>query len=318
MKLSRRTFLAALLAGAAGTALTACGASAQNTAASEAAAPAAAALISLSDYPEVYGSTALAPLMAAMMHETTGTPLETAQSDIAVCQTDNAWLALLADSDPSYQYSPALIVAYEMSQEMQRRAKEADDAPESTAIGRDGLVFFVSDDNPVKKVTRQQLADIYAGKITRWKELGGDDVAITAYQCEYGCASQTLFLQLFSELVEQHTLAEPPTELFQREEQSVLDRAVAVFRATPGALGYSVHYYFAHMFAGSGLRPLVVDGIAPDDAAIRDQRYPLCGAFYAAIRSSEAYDSPARTLYEWLCGSDGKACLTENGYVSAL
>ncbi|MBQ6037027.1 MAG: substrate-binding domain-containing protein, partial [Lachnospiraceae bacterium] len=51
-----------------------------------------------------------------------------------------------------------------------------------TQIGREGFVFFTEKDNPVENLTSSQIRDIYAGKITNWKEVGGKDQAIIAFQ----------------------------------------------------------------------------------------------------------------------------------------
>lgn len=48
-------------------------------------------------------------------------------------------------------------------------------------LARDALVPVVAEGNPVKRLTLSQLADIYAGKITRWSELGGEDAPITPH-----------------------------------------------------------------------------------------------------------------------------------------
>ncbi len=41
-------------------------------------------------------------------------------------------------------------------------------------------MFIVNEDNPVTDLTQQQLRDIYAGKITNWKDVGGQDLDIVA------------------------------------------------------------------------------------------------------------------------------------------
>ena len=48
-------------------------------------------------------------------------------------------------------------------------------------IAHDGIAVIVNDDNPVDNLSTEQLRDIYAGKITNWKELGGTDAPITLY-----------------------------------------------------------------------------------------------------------------------------------------
>ncbi len=71
---------------------------------------------------------------------------------------------------------------------MRPRTRSRKNWPQTTvpldqkALGRDALVFIVNEENPVQSLTQQQLRDIYAGKITNWKEVGGADAAIVAFQ----------------------------------------------------------------------------------------------------------------------------------------
>jgi phosphate transport system substrate-binding protein len=48
-------------------------------------------------------------------------------------------------------------------------------------IRKDEIVFIVHPNNPVTKLSLQQLADIHTGKITNWKQVGGKDLPITVY-----------------------------------------------------------------------------------------------------------------------------------------
>ena len=68
----------------------------------------------------------------------------------------------------------------------------------------------MNEDNPVQSLTRQQLRDIYAGKITNWKDVGGEDADIVAFQRREDSGSQTLFQKL---LIQGGELMDAPTEL---------------------------------------------------------------------------------------------------------
>lgn len=123
--------------------------------------------------------------------DTTGIDLEAAQSAISVSTTAYAWesFGLYPDED----YTARMLVVYEAPDYVKDELKEADAQLEQKPIGRDALVFIVNEENPVKSLTRQQLKDIYAGKITNWKEVGGDDLDIVAFQRSEDSGSQTLF-----------------------------------------------------------------------------------------------------------------------------
>lgn len=64
-------------------------------------------------------------------------------------------------------------------------------------IGRDGIAVIINGKNPVKKITKQQIQDIFIGKITNWKEVGGGDAKITLIGKEEGRSTLDLFLKYF-------------------------------------------------------------------------------------------------------------------------
>src|SRR6187200_1185632 len=58
-------------------------------------------------------------------------------------------------------------------------------------IARDGLSVYLNASNPVKELTLAQIRDIYTGKITNWKEVGGKDSLIILYSRENSSGTYT-------------------------------------------------------------------------------------------------------------------------------
>ena len=315
-KISRRSFLLGLAACSAAGILTACKGT-DTPASSAPATPEAPAssvseleptgLFSPEEFPKLDGSTACIPLMAQMMADTTGIDLETAQSSISVSTTATAWEYFgLYDTDTQ------MLVVYEAPDSVKEELQEANVQLEQKPIGRDALVFIVNEDNPVKSLTQQQLKDIYAGKITNWKEVGGQDLDIVAFQRRADSGSQTLFQKL---LIQGGELMDPPTELAPTAMGELVD-SLAAYNNSANALGFSVYYYIDQMYSQPGLRLLAVDGVEPSNDTIASEKYPLCNEFYAVIHPDAAADSPERTLYNWLDTEAGQACIRKSGYVA--
>ncbi|WP_423404678.1 substrate-binding domain-containing protein [Faecalibacterium prausnitzii] len=319
-KISRRSFLLGLGAVSTAALLAACGEAASSAPASSAAsseAPAssasevsAAPILTEDEFPVTDGSTACIPLMAQMMADTTGIDLEVAQSAVTTNTTAWAWrnLGLYGDTENGTR----LIIAYEAPESVKEELK-ADGAPlEQKPIGRDALVFIVNENNPVKSLTRQQLKDIYAGKITNWKEVGGEDLAIVPFQRGEDSGSQTLFRKL---LIQGSELMDPPTELAPAMGELV--DSIAAYNNSANAIGFSVYYYIDQMYSQPGLRLLAVDGVTPSNDTIASESYPLCNEFYAAVRQDSGPDTPERKVYDWLSTDAGRACIQKSGYVAA-
>ena len=269
-------------------------------------------ILSVDEFPITDGSTACIPLIAQIMADTTGLDLETARSAVTTNTTAQAWrnLGLYGNN---YGDSVKLIIAYEAPESVKEELKADGDPLEQKAIGRDALVFIVNDDNPMQSLSQQQIKDIYAGKITNWKEVGGADSPIVAFQRGEDSGSQTLFQKL---LIQGGELMEAPTELAPTEMGGLVDR-IAEFNHSANAIGFSVYYYIDQMYSKPGLRLLAVDGVLPTNESIADQRYPLCNAFYAAVRQDSAEGTPERKVYDWLSTDAGRACIERSGYVAA-
>lgn len=318
VKITRRQFCAAALGCTAALALSACstGASSASSASSGSAGSESGAepFLDPASYPRVDGSTACIPLMAAMLHETAGVPLEEAQSSITVSTTGYAWENIAVNYDSAYPESyPELLIVYEAPAYIQKEIEDKGTQLDITPIGLDALVFMVNDTNPVKSLTKQQLIDIYSGKITNWKDVGGEDAEIVAFQRSEDSGSQTLFKKLLMGDTEPMTA---PTELAPADMGGLVDDLVA-YNNSGNAIGFSVYYYIDQMYSKPGLRLLGVDDIVPSNDTIADGTYPLPNPFYAVIRQDTADGTPARQLYDWICSAEGAACIKGAGYVPA-
>ena len=325
VKISRRAFLTGLGLASTAALLSACNtvpASSNSGAApsqpdSEAPASSAASevpaqpILSVDEFPITDGSTACIPLIAQIMADTTGLDLETARSAVTTNTTAQAWrnLGLYGNN---YGDSVKLIIAYEAPESVKEELKADGDPLEQKAIGRDALVFIVNEDNPVQALSQQQLRDIYAGKITNWKDVGGKDQEIVAFQRGEDSGSQTLFKKL---LIQGGELMTPPSELAPAAMGELVD-SIADYNNSANAIGFSVYYYIDQMYSKPGLRLLAVDGVTPSNDTLADGSYPLCNDFYALIHPDAAADSPERRLYDWLDTDAGQDCIKKSGYVA--
>ncbi len=310
--ISRRSFLTALGLGTAAALLAGCAGPASSSSAPASSQPDAGAqpFLAPEDFPGVDGSTACIPLIAQIIADTTGTDLTEAQSAVNVSTTAYAWENLgVYDS-----YPIRLLIVYEAPDYVKEEIAQAGTQLEQKAIGRDALVFIVNEDNPVQSLTLDQLRDIYAGRITNWKEVGGSDLPIVAFQRGEDSGSQTLFRSL---LIGDGDLMEAPTELAPTSMGGLVD-SIASYNNSANAIGFSVYYYIDQMYSQPGLRLLAVENVTPSNDTIASQEYPLCNDFYAVIRASESSSSPARQVYDWLSTEDGIRCIQSAGYVPAV
>ena len=73
------------------------------------------------------------------------------------------------------------------------KIKSAGEDVAEIVVAYDALAVVAHPSNPVKQLTRQQLEDIFRGKITNWKQVGGDDRKIVVYSRETSSGTYEFF-----------------------------------------------------------------------------------------------------------------------------
>ena len=257
--------------------------------------------VDVNDYPRVDGSTATLPLSYRLMEAATGVDEDAAKLAIRHNKTTESFYALVDGRAD-------LLLVYEPSQDAWDYAKEQGVALEVQAIGYDAPVFLINDGNPVESLTHDEIVGIYTGKITNWKDVGGDDTDIVAYQRVENSGSQVM---MRAQVMQGAEMVDAPRE-FRTSEMGELVDAIASYRNTANSIGYSVYYYIDNM-----IKLLKVNGVAPTNETIASGEYPYRQPFYAVIRADAPQDSPARRLYDWLATREGRQLVEDAGYVAA-
>ena len=260
--------------------------------------------LSADNYPVVDGSTANMPLMAQIRSDVLSENIITSQNKTAVSTTDYAWRSLIrGDTD--------LLLVYEASSETKRIIEESETKLIVTPIGVDALVFIENENNVVNNLTTRQIQEIYTGIVDNWKDVGGSDNTIKAFQRPLNSGSQTLFLNLVMKGIT------PKTPLKNEEpgEMGTLIDVIASYNNTANAIGYSVFYYAKKMYQVPGLKLISIDGVMPSDETIGNGTYPFVNKFYLVIREDTPEDSPTRKLYNYILSDKGRESLIKAGYI---
>lgn len=178
---------------------------------------------------------------------------------------------------------------------------------DATQIGREAFVFFVEDDNPVTNLTSEQVKAIYHGDITNWKDVGGNDQEIIAFQRPQNSGSQTMMEYFMGDI----SLQEPKTYEVIDAMTGVIDK-VAQYANDDGALGYSFRYFIEGLNQEKHVHLLSIDGIAPTQESIEDGSYPLTVGLYAITRRNGSKN--ANKLVEYMLSEEGQQFVHDTGY----
>lgn len=178
-----------------------------------------------------------------------------------------------------------------------------------TPIGKEAFVFFVHKDNPIDNLTTEQIKAIYSGEITNWKQLGGSNEPISAYQRNEGSGSQSMLIRF----MDGTPIMAPDTEKTNDLMVGIIEQ-VADYRNKDGSIGFSFRYYMEGIIKNPDVKLLSVDGVAPTVENIQSGAYPITTALYAVTWKGNNNRNVARLL-DWILSPEGQELVEKTGYV---
>jgi phosphate transport system substrate-binding protein len=186
---------------------------------------------------------------------------------------------------------------------------------ETKPLAWDALVCIVHPSNKIKSLTQEQIRMIYTGKITNWKEVGGEDLEIHAYTRNVDSGSQE----------KMETLVMDGLKMIDNPKYmggAMLSPYFSIEQDSCG-IGYTPYYFCESMVRDlHAVKVIGVDGAQPTSKTImkavkgEEGGYPYFSHIYAAIRADEPADSFARQIYTWLSTPKAKDIIDESGYLS--
>jgi phosphate transport system substrate-binding protein len=172
--------------------------------------------------------------------------------------------------------------------------------PVRTAIAVDALVPIVHRGNPVKALSSEQLRDIYAGKITNWKTLGGKDETIVVISRDTSSGTYETWAEL---IMGQEKVA--PSALLQASNGAVA-QAVAKNGKAIGYIGFG--------YLNSSLKKLDVNNVEATPASALAKKWPIARELYVFTNGQPA--GAAKKLIDFLVDPrKGQKAVAEVGYI---
>lgn len=195
------------------------------------------------------------------------------------------------------------------SDEQRAYAEENQTTFEYTPIGTEAFVFFVHKDNPITNLTTEQIKDIYSGKITNWKDVGGKNEKIAAFQRNEGSGSQSMLKRFMGDT----PITDAPTEMVNDLMAGIIEQ-VADYKSKTNSIGFSFRYYVEGIIKNPDIKMISIDGAAPTSENIRNGSYPILTPIYA-VTYKENQNGNVDKLLEWILSDEGQYIINETGYV---
>ena len=137
----------------------------------------------------------------------------------------------------------------------------------SFAIARDGICVVLHKSNPVQSLTNRQVADIFAGKITNWRSVGGGNMPITLINAKEGFGSVDLFTHYFD-----IRYADIKAQIVASDN---LERVKALLENPNGIAYMSIGTAQQQAETGTPIKLLPTDGAAATTKNIRKGNFPV-------------------------------------------
>ena len=195
------------------------------------------------------------------------------------------------------------------SDEQRAYAEENQTTFEYTPIGTEAFVFFVHKDNPITNLTTGQIKDIYSGKITNWKDVGGKNEKIAAFQRNEGSGSQSMLKRFMGDT----PIMDAPTKMVNDLMAGIIEQ-VADYKSKTNSIGFSFRYYVEGIIKNPDIKMISIDGAAPTSENIRNGSYPVLTPIYA-VTYKENQNGNVDKLLEWILSDEGQYIINETGYV---
>lgn len=170
---------------------------------------------------------------------------------------------------------------------------------DATVVGLDGIALVVNPVNKLEDITLQDLAKVYSGEITNWKELGGDDKAIVVIGREDGSGTRDGFESIVMGDKE-------PKYAQELESTGSVINAVAT---TDGAIGYA-----SLANVDETVKALKVGGVEATEENVKSGTYEVQRPFICAtLKGSD--NKLVKAYLDFILSEEGQALVLAQGAV---
>jgi len=193
-----------------------------------------------------------------------------------------------------------------------KQAEERGIKPWEFIIARDMLSVTVNENNPISKLTVEQVSSIYKGEITNWKEVGGKDQKITLYGRQSTSGTYVFFME---EIVKGDYSAKMRN---MEGNQAILD---AVKQDQTG-IGYVGIGYIVDE-KGNQVSGIKIIKIAKDEDSVyvspleesKHSEYPLSRPLFQYLAKKPVKDSPIYNFLIFELSNEGQQIVKKSGFV---
>jgi phosphate transport system substrate-binding protein len=170
----------------------------------------------------------------------------------------------------------------------------------ATVVAKDGIAVVVNPKNQIVKLTTDQVRDIFNGKITNWKEVGGIDATITVVSREAGSGTRSSFEQIVKNI----TL----------KKDALIQDSNGTIRETVANDANSIGY-LSHGLVNEKIKPLKIDDVDCTVEQIVAGNYKLVRPIYLLVKGT--MEGEIKNFIDYILSPEGQQTIKANGLLPA-
>lgn len=171
-----------------------------------------------------------------------------------------------------------------------------------TVLAYDGIAIIVNPENPVSDLKLEDIAGIYTGKITNWKDVGGNDGEIVLIGREAGSGTRDGF----------ESITETEDQCQYRQELTSTGDVVTTVSSNPNAIGYA-----SLSSVKDDVKAVSVGGVIPSDDTVKDGSYVVQRPFVLITKDSAPLSEAAQSFFDFATSEDAVELIAGAGVVAA-
>ena len=171
-----------------------------------------------------------------------------------------------------------------------------------TVLAYDGIAIIVHPDNPVSDLTIEQIAQLYTGEVTNWKDVGGNDAEVVLIGREAASGTRDGF----------ESITGTKEKCQYRQELTSTGDVITAVSQNPDAIGYA-----SLASIKDSVKALNVDGVTPGEDTVKDGSYKVQRPFVLVTVEGKALSPVAQAFFDYATSPDAAAIIAKAGAVAA-
>ena len=169
---------------------------------------------------------------------------------------------------------------------------------EETVLALDGIAMIVNPANEISDLTVDQIAKIYTGEITNWKDVGGKDAEIVVIGREAGSGTRDGF----------ESITKTAEKCQYRQELTSTGDVITTVSQNPDAIGYA-----SLASVKNTVKALNVDGVTPTEETVKNGSYKIQRPFVLVTKSGVTLSDAAQAFFDYATSAKASEIIAAAG-----